>query len=70
VSAPADYLAENLYRLIDKALGEHTGNLATGVAQTFDDYRFRCGVIRGLNEARALLAKVADPLIKDLPEEP
>lgn len=36
--------------------------LGAGVAQSFDDYRRRCGLIEGLNAARLMLDAVHEEL--------
>jgi hypothetical protein len=47
-----------LYQLIEKEIGEHlekhASELIVGRPQTYDDYRYRVGVIKGLRDALAI----------------
>jgi hypothetical protein len=49
-------------RLIDEAILEASTLLASGLIDDIKDYKFRVGIIRGLEQARELIAE-ADRII-------
>ena len=44
-------------RLIDEAIADEVAILMNGTVEDIKDYKFRTGVIRGLNKARELLSE-------------
>jgi hypothetical protein len=44
-------------RLIDEAIADEVAILMNGTVEDIKDYKFRTGVIRGLNKARELMSE-------------
>ena len=44
-------------RLIDEAIADEVAILMNGTVEDIKDYKFRTGVIRGLNKARELMCE-------------
>ena len=44
-------------RLIDEAIADEVAILMNGTVEDIKDYKFRTGVIRGLNKARELMSQ-------------
>jgi len=44
-------------RLIDEAIADEVAILMNGTVEDIKDYKFRTGVIRGLNKARKLMSE-------------
>ena len=44
-------------RLIDEAIADEVAILMNGTVEDIKDYKFRTGVIRGLNKAREIMSE-------------
>lgn len=56
-------LFQKLEEYIGDQLEKHAAELVTGKAQTFDDYRYRIGVLKGLRDALAIAKEANDELL-------
>ena len=54
-----DQFAEALVKMIRRDLNTLADTLANGNAQTFEDYRFTCGMIKGLGRAEEYIKELA-----------
>lgn len=56
-----------LYQKIEQLIGEqlerHAAELITGKAQSYDDYRYRTGVLKGLRDALAISKEAHDEVL-------
>jgi hypothetical protein len=44
-------------RLLDEAIADEVAILMNGTVEDIKDYKFRTGIIRGLNKAREIMAQ-------------
>jgi hypothetical protein len=63
VQTYSSLLEYEIGRLIDEAIADEAAILANGNIDDIKDYKFRVGMIRGLNKARELMSE-ADRIIK------
>jgi len=57
VQTYSSLLEYEIGRLIDEAIADELAILANGNVDDIKDYKFRTGVIRGLNKARKLMSE-------------
>jgi len=63
VQTYSSLLEYEIGRLIDEAIADEAAILANGNIEDIKDYKFRAGMIRGLNKARELMSE-ADRIIQ------
>jgi hypothetical protein len=57
-------LEGHAFKLIDETIAEAKTSIAHGLLQSFDDYRFRCGIINGLEQAKGLISQASSDIAK------
>ena len=53
-------IIDEFYKEIDVAMGNDAFNLAEGSASSFDDYRYRVGIRKGLRRALQIMEDVVE----------
>jgi len=52
-------LLDRVRQEIGEDIRSKTGAISNGSAEDFADYRYRCGVVRGMGEALAIMEEIA-----------